>query len=254
MRGSPTRTFLVTAILALVAFGAAGCVWVDSEEPPEWLTGQVEEETAESGEESGPAMPGGGHGHGGEVLMMGRSVMEGWMEHWGWNWEDPVQRDGYTIYFHALEGPPQIGADAAEQITAQPDGTVVFFKLCFDDFWAGSDGEVDQMTADTLSYVDQAIAATEGRDVTLIVGNALPKVAGDTSAPLVKQHRAYNEGVAERAAANANVVLFDQYSLLVGPDGALSRGLAVSADDSHLNDVAYQVLDEEFFVLLDGLK
>ena len=32
-----------------------------------------------------------------QVLMMGRSVMGGWFESWGWDWESPVNKDGFEL-------------------------------------------------------------------------------------------------------------------------------------------------------------
>ena len=135
-----------------------------------------------------------------------------------------------------------------------PDGTIVFFKLCFVDFWASDSSEVDENLAETLGYVDEVLAAAEGRDVVVILGNALPQVRGDTTQALVELHRAYNAGLEERAAANGNVYVFDQYSFLAGSDGPLPRGLAVDPGDSHLNSTAYVMYDEELLALLDSIE
>ncbi len=62
-------------------------------------------------------MPHGSH-HGTEVLMMGRSVMGGWFEHWGYDWNEPVTRDGYLLYYREVATPPDIGTDAASAIAA----------------------------------------------------------------------------------------------------------------------------------------
>ncbi len=239
--------------VSFLLVGPAGCIPLESDSPPEWLGGEPTEQTevVETDQEASP-IPEGSH-HGKEVLMMGRSVMEGLFAYWDWDWEGPVSRNGYVLYYHNLPSPPDIGTDAAAQIAAVPDGTVVFFKLCFEDFWASDAGEVDDNLAEILGYVDQVLAAAEGRDVTIILGNALPKVHGETTAPLVELHRAYNEALEERATARDNVYVFDQYSILVDQNGALARGLATSADDSHPNELAYSLMDEELFKLLDEI-
>ena len=244
-----------TLVGCLLAFAlAAGCIPMEGESPPEWLG--VEEQTEEvvEGEEadSETPKPGGGH-HGNEVMMMGRSVMEGWFSYWGWDWETPVRDRGYVFYYYNLDGPPGIGSDGAAQVAEAPDGTILFFKLCFDDFWASNDSDVGPMAAEALGWVDEVIAAAEGRDVTLIIGNALPKVRSDTTPALVNQHRAYNAGLEERASMHGNVWVFDQYSVLAGSDGSLPKGLSVSPGDSHLNTTAYAALDAEFVPLLDEI-
>lgn len=247
---------LFAATLMALAVAPAGCIPLQGEEPPDWLNVQPEtSETIQTESEPTEApAPGDAHGHGTEVLMMGRSVMEGWFEHWGWDGERPVIRDGYALYYRSLPSPPEIGSAAAAEIAKVPDGTVVFFKLCFEDFYADSETDIEPALAEAVGYARQAVEAASGRDVTLVLGNALPRVRSQTSAALVGLHERYNASLEQLAADHANVAVFDQYSVLAGHDGSLSRGLALTPDDSHLNDVAYQALDAEFFPLLTSLE
>ena len=89
---------LALVCLGLLLVGVSGCIPMEGEEPPEWL-GVETSETVETvgAEEAEVPAPGDAH-HGNEVLMMGRSVMEGLFQYWGWDGEGPVSRDGYTFY------------------------------------------------------------------------------------------------------------------------------------------------------------
>lgn len=243
--------FVILAVM--LTLGLSGCIEREGGEPPSWLSSSAEE-TQEPAEEPETPAPEGAHGHGTEVFMMGRSVMGGWFEHWGYDWEDPVLRDGYALYYREIMGPPDIGDDAASAVAELPPDTIVFFKLCFVDFWASSPGDVNANVEENMGYVRQVQAACEEQGLTLVVGNALPQVVGDTSPLLVRTHRAYNDALDQFASEHADVVVFDLYGLLAGQDGSLPKGLAVSPDDSHLNNVAYNVLDEAFFPLLDSVR
>jgi len=251
--------FGALVLVAAFAVATTGCIPLEGEEPPDWLN--VQPEAVETTDSEQPAQqagdepgPGDAHGHGTEVLMMGRSVMEGWFAHWGWDWESPVLRDGFVLYYQDLPSPPEIGTTAAAEIAEVPDGTVVFFKLCFEDFYADTEADVGPALAESVGYARTVVDAVSGRDVTLVLGNALPKVRAQTTPALVTLHQRYNAELEALAATNDNVVVFDQYSILVGHDGALSKGLALAADDSHLNNVAYEALDAEFFPMLKGLQ
>ncbi len=247
------RCAMVCLLLAGVALGMAGCIVTEGTAPPEWMaSSENASDTGDAAQDSPPA-PEGSHGHGSEVLMMGRSVMAGWFDHWEYDGNSPVLRDGYALYYREVAGPPDIGSDAAAAIAETPEGTIVFFKLCFVDFWASNDADVQANVDECIGYVNQVRAACEGRNITLVVGNALPQHLAATTPALVKTHLGYNAALEQLDAEDDQMVVFDVYSLLADHNGAVYRGLALSSDDSHLNDVAYQVLDEEFFALLDGL-
>lgn len=256
------RSAVFTAIPLLLAcataLALAGCVQLSPEDVPDWALPEGvsgEPTTTPPPESSGDGssaypLPRGHHGI--EVLMLGRSVMQGWFSHWDWNGRDPVLRDGYALYYAEVEGPPGIARSAGSWIEQVPDGTIVVFKLCFVDFEADSSGDVEAKLAENAGYAEEIVAATRGRDITLVLDTALPRVVGETTPALAELHRRYNERLTALATANEGVYVLDLYGALES-DGALPRGLAVSPDDSHLNDVAYQVLDEELFGLLDGI-
>lgn len=252
----PLRAALLVAMLAL-SVGAAGCIVLEGEDVPAWLSGSVETTTVEveAPPQSGAPAPTGSHGDGREVLMMGRSVMAGWFEHWGYDGSGPVLEDGYALYLREVSGPPDIGRDAAGAIAALPDGTIVVFKLCFVDFWAADSADVSANVEENMGYVREVEAACAARGLPLVVGNALPMVRGEMTPGRAQAHRAFNEALAAFAAEKGpDVTVLDLYGTLAGSDGSLPRGLALSPDDSHLNDVAYLELDDELFGVLAGVE
>ncbi len=251
------RTLLVAVLLGL-APSATACIEFETplEDVPAWLLPEGSDETAdasgESGsEEDGPGMPTGAHGHGDEVLMLGRSVMYGWFEHWGWDGDSSVKDQGYAFYYGELDAPPDIAESAAGYIAEAPEHTIVFFKLCFADFWATSPEAVGSNVEEDLGYVQSVVEATQARGLPLVIGNALPSVASDTTPSLVETHLGYNAGLEEIAAGYDDVYVFDQYSVVTSSDGTLIRGYAVDPSDSHLNEVAYADLDQAFFSFLE---
>jgi hypothetical protein len=186
--------------------------------------------------------------------MLGRSVMRGWFEHWGWDGDGPVYDHGFAFSYAEVASPPDIAEDAAAEIAAVEPGTIVVFKLCFVDFWASSAGEVDANVDECLGYASRVVDAAEERGVRLVLGNALPKVRGETTAALLDAHALYNAGIEELARGRDDVVVLDLHGALVGHDGALAKGLAVSPEDSHLNDEAYSLLDGELYEALESLR
>ncbi|GAB4279025.1 MAG: hypothetical protein Kow0056_11870 [Coriobacteriia bacterium] len=185
------------------------------------------------------------------VLMLGRSVMGGWFAHWGWDWESQVSREGYALDRGELSPPPEIADVACEYIAEAPAGAIVFFKFCFEDFW-GEGGEASrQQLEDMKVWVMQVADCARDHGMPIVIGNALPKVAQYTDSPLVEQHEAFNEWLEEFASGRTEVYVVDQYSVLAGPDGALRPEFALSEDDSHLNETAYEALDPVLFATLD---
>jgi hypothetical protein len=76
------------------------------------------------------------------IYMLGRSVLEGWFHHWGWDDNDdhPIDTLGFKLYHRYIVGPyegAQVTVDTVrnrvENIPASSN-PVIFFKLCFDDF------------------------------------------------------------------------------------------------------------------------
>ena len=189
-----------------------------------------------------------------QVLMLGRSVMHGWFQHWGWQGEDTVRRDGFELTYRELDVPPDIARSASRFIGEAPADSVVFFKFCFDDFTG--DENADRDLRDMERWVRQVVEDAQSRDMKVVVGNALPKVRAASSPELTDQHRAFNDWLADyvEGLGSDSVRVFDFYSVLAGSDGALLSRYATSADDSHPNDAAYEELDEGLFDLLDELS
>lgn len=231
---------LALLLLLALALGVAGCGGGD----PDADT-QADTNGGDAAPSSGSARP---------VLMMGRSVMEGWFAHLdpAWDWESPVVRDGFALTYGPLETPPEIARSACGLIEDAEPGTTVFFKFCFDDFWGGSGRDGREELEDLTGWVREVAECAAERDVVLIVGNALPKVATYTDDALVTQHREYNQWLGEFAAeAPGEVHVFDLYGLLSTTVGALRPEFAISPNDSHLNDAAYGELEQPLFELLE---
>lgn len=187
-----------------------------------------------------------------DVLMMGRSVMGSWFSHWGHDGGTPVERHGRRLLYREIEGPEGIARSASEAIGEVPAGTTVFFKFCFVDFAAPDAAGARDELERNKGYVLEVIDAAEARGVQLIIGNALPNVASQTNRYLVDEHRDYNAWLDEVAGEHPDTVrVFDQYSVLADDDGALKAAYAISRDDAHLNERAYDALDAAFFDFLD---
>jgi len=107
-----------------------------------------------------------------QVLVLGRSVMTGWMDHWGSEGSDTASLEGYTIRFREIEGPPGIARSAADAIAPAPAGSTVVFKFCFVDFNGGEyAGELDVL----MEYVAVVADAADSAGARLILGTACPK-------------------------------------------------------------------------------
>ncbi len=189
-----------------------------------------------------------------QILVLGRSVMTGWMEHWGSGGSDVASLGEYTITFREVEGPPGIARSAADAIGAAPAGSTVLFKFCFVDFNGGEyDGELEAYVEDVARVADAADSA----GVRLILGTALPRVKAETTPALVDEHREFGrritEFAAERRGAGQTVVVLDLNTVLIDDEGALQSRYAVSSGDSHLNDAAYDVLDTALLNTLEDL-
>ncbi len=159
--------------------------------------------------------------------MMGRSVMYGWFDHDDWDGRNELRREGYWFFYGELETPPTIADSADAYIAEVPDATILFFKLCFDDFYASDDSEIEGNLAENVGYVEQVVATAKERDMILILGNALPKVRIDTTPALVETHIAYNDELERIAAENDNVYVFDQWGHPRRSSGRLTRARTV---------------------------
>ncbi len=244
-RKSKTLGLLALVMLLVIAiFLATGCT--KSEE-----TATENEETVEETDDQDQIDQSGKQ----KIMMMGRSVMGGWFEHWNQDSSYEVSRNGYYLYYRELETPPQIVQSAEEYADEiDDDQTIVFFKLCFDDFYAGDRSEAKSNLADNKKYMREVYAAVvEEHGLKLIIGNALPKVKEYTDSSLVSHHRSFNKWLEDFAQDHSgDVYVFDQYSVLTDSKGNLKSGYSLDREDSHLNDKAYTALDDAFFDSLDA--
>lgn len=182
-------------------------------------------------------------GTAGTVTMNGRSVMEGWMKHWGFNWEGPVEKNGYLLDYKELDG-NDIAASFAKNTEGLAPGSVAFFKFCFVDF----DGSNLRQRE---SEVEKVIQTAGERGLKLVIGNALPVRKQDGNPEILDEYMKYNEFLRQKAAGCQGVWVYDFYGVLAGPDGWLKP--EYETEDSHPNDEAYSALDPSLFELLGAV-
>lgn len=186
------------------------------------------------------------------IYMLGRSVMAGWFDHWGWDGDDEssVYFHDYSLYHRYVDGPEGDGdnmVNSAHSImNALPGGDkAVFFKLCFVDFSGGSTEEADANYERNISIVENVYNVAHGKGINLIVGNALPQVASATDSYLVANHRKYNQWLNDFAENHSDFYVFDMYGTLSDSSGNLKSGYA-TGDDSHPNSAGYDALDTAY--------
>lgn len=190
--------------------------------------------------------------------MCGRSVLAGWFEHWGWDYdpENPVRFSGHELIYHEMDTPPGIVDTALDVVReiARERGSALFFKLCFADF-EGGDEETARANLENNTRIVRVVAdAATGEGLPLILGNALPMVREYTDEWLTWNHREYNRFLAELAAAHpGRIAILDLYGTLASPGGWLRPEYALDPYDSHLNDAAYAALDPVLARLLGDL-
>lgn len=193
------------------------------------------------------------------IHMCGRSVLGGWFEHWGWEYdpESPVSFNGYILIYHEMDSPPGI-ADTAEAVAraiGNNGGGIMFFKLCFADFVGGD----EQSARENLAANEEIVRGVTGvavdqEGLTLILGNALPMVREYTDDWLMWNHRAYNDFLENLASSyGGRVLILDLYDTLTAPGGWLRPDYASDPEDSHLNGNAYAALDAVLIRLLAAL-
>ncbi|MFQ6083172.1 MAG: hypothetical protein ACE5WD_07430 [Candidatus Aminicenantia bacterium] len=204
-----------------------------------------------------------GNGTGGErdVYMCGRSVMEGWFVHWGWDWNEshPVKHGRFNLYYRPIEGPwggTTMQDSVREVVNNIPNEKypIVFFKFCFVDFEGGSQSQAQANLNRNKNIVKEVYdIVVQQHGYKLIIGNALPMTANDTDSYLVWNHKQYNQWLVDfKNQHPGKVFIFDMYSILTDPDGNLRSDYAVDEWDSHLNEAAYNALDTPFFQLLEN--
>ena len=189
------------------------------------------------------------------ILMSGRSIMQGWFSHWGSDGSRAVPHDPYMLYYGALWSPPDIIDSLQWQLNnvVKGNGWTIFFKLCFADFDGSSPESAAENLARNTGYLEKAFnLVVSGKGLPIIFATALPKVRASTTEGLVWNHRAYNQRIKNMAAAHpGEIYVFDIYSILADSEGSLRADYAASPTDSHLNARAYAALDAVFFAMLD---
>lgn len=188
------------------------------------------------------------------VWMFGRSVMAGWFEYWGSDVSKPVKKQGYILEYKNLYEPPDIVESFEEYINdiSTNEKPIVFFKFCFVDFKGGSKEEANNNLKDNKKYIERVYKVAKAKRLELVIGNALPKVAAETDSYLKWNHEQYNKWLLElEKKYPEDIIIFDFYTNLVDSSGNLKPKLAVDKYDSHLNRSAYNILDKEFFKLLE---
>ncbi len=189
------------------------------------------------------------------IIMMGRSVMRGWFDHWGWDQENPMQLERYTLEFKELSGSPGMVDSVKEIMGKLPENKkdIIFFKLCFEDF-LGDNAAADNLENNKNIIKEIHKIVTQEHGAKLIIGNALPKVIADTDIYLVWNHQQFISWLNEFWRENPdNVTVFDMYNPITNELGALKTEYATSPNDSHLNNDAYNLLDDKFFDMLDSI-
>jgi hypothetical protein len=218
-----------------LSFVAVGCKKKE-EATSESRSGQPAQET---GGQSEPATPDAVR----TATMNGRSVMEGWMKHWGFTWEGPVEKNGYFLDYKELDG-NDIAPSFVNNTEGLAPGSVTFFKFCFVDF----DGS---NLSQRENEVDKVIQTARERELKLIIGNALPVRKSDGNPDMLDEYRKYNTFLQQKAQENQDVWIYDFYGVLAGPDGWLKP--EYQTEDSHPNEKAYSALDPSFFDLLSSV-
>ncbi|MFA5866829.1 MAG: hypothetical protein WC891_02565 [Actinomycetota bacterium] len=192
-----------------------------------------------------------------QVMMLGRSVMNGWFTHWTGDSSQPYNKEGFSLYYREIDGPDSIMDSVQSRVEEDGGGAgIVFFKLCFVDFNGDDRDSARSNLKRNQAYAQKAydvMVARAGKK--LVIGNALPQVKGATTYDLVWNHREYNKWLNDFAAAHSGQVwIFDQYGILADGSGYLKSGYETSADDSHPNDAGYSAMDGPFFDLLKSVR
>lgn len=249
--------FIILLIFALTAAFSGGCGCGNDEKEEDeyghmtdahkWHDEQYDAEETEQGiEETG----------GKKVYMCGRSVMADWFVHWkrgDWDWSSPVNKNGFTFVYKELACPPEIAESFREIIQSVEDDAVVFFKLCFVDFYGGTAEQASNNLRVNQGIVQNIVRAADTRsDLKLIIGNVLPVLSSSGDELLKGVYKDFNEFLIGVERDNADkVFVFDMYSVLSDSNGFLRAEYAISQDDSHLNRKAYDALDDRWFSLLE---
>jgi hypothetical protein len=248
---------LAALLMAALLFSSLGCGSSNETVSKDGWSDQSETNT--NGEETAAVETGTSQTGTKTIHMCGRSVLGGWFEHWGWDYDpaNPVKFDGYTLLYHEMDSPPGITdtAIAVAKEIGDKGGGIMFFKLCFADFVGGDEYSARENLAaneDIIREVTRVAVDQEG--LMLILGNALPMVREYTDSWLVWNHREYNRFIEQLAEGyKGRVLVLDLYGTLATTDGWLRPDYASDPSDSHPNDKAYTALDKVLGGILQQL-
>ena len=185
------------------------------------------------------------------ILMLGRSVMGGWFSHWG-DWQH-VTRDGYELFYGEMDSPPEIANSAIRIINQRNvDATwAVFFKFCFVDFDVYSQQEAQQRLNENKALLEQVRQEVRtNKKAYLIIGTALPEVSENSNQHIKWLHQQFNSWVKTLPPTDSRIKVFDLHAFLVDGNGNLRNDYKAGNYDSHLNNKAYNALDQQFFPFL----
>jgi len=197
----------------------------------------------------------------GNIYMLGRSVLEGWFVHWGWDWDDehPVVHDRFTLY-HRYISAPWNGIDnmidsiriIVENIPSDRN-PIIFFKLCFADFEGGDQYGAETNLKRNEGIVDSVYKIVSNYGYRLIVGNALPVPSSWIDQYMVWNQTEYNQWLLSLQTQHpGEVFIFDFYGILADDNGAIKDEYTDGEpDDAHPNEAGYNVLDTPFFNFLE---
>ena len=194
--------------------------------------------------------------------MLGRSVMEGWFVHWGWDWDDnhPVIHGRFTLYHRYILAPwdgIDNMIDSIRTIVKNIPDTldpVVFFKLCFADFEGGDQYGAEANLERNKGIVDSVYnIVIKEYGYRLIIGNALPVPSSWIDEYIVWNQKEYNKWLLGLEEDNpGKVFIFDFYSILANSDGAIKDEYTDGEpNDAHPNEEGYKALDTPFFNFLE---
>ncbi len=202
-----------------------------------------------------------------KILMFGRSTMELWFKHWNWPyplrlkmtyrpWPIPYRKYSHGklfLEYQRLEGPriKDLPVSFGENMLRSFESGLksgmheaAFFKFCFVDFPV-QDDEWQTRFEGLKNTIVIAHQMTAERKMKLIIGNALPLLKPSEST--LRLQIAYNQWLHEFAADHTDGFVFDFFNILSNENGRLKKELARADDDDHPNDLAFYILDEEFF-------
>jgi len=195
------------------------------------------------------------------ALLLGRSVTGNWANYLGLEYtcqdeqcSSSTYEGDYSKYhfiYQELSSPPDIVDSAISALDTYGDKSdYVFFKLCFVDFESDTSGANLKANEGYVEKVYDEIVVK--RKKILIVGNALPKVKGETDSALVANHKAYNAWLNNFASTHSNIKVLDLYGTVSDTDGSLKSSYAIDSEDSHLNNAAYAQITPKFLSLLES--